>query len=376
MLADLRTPLPAALPRIGAGAEPVPGFLLVKRLGQGGFGEVWQAIGPGGFPVALKFIRLGTGGTVELRSLELMKQIRHANLLGLFGAWQHDGLLIVAMELAQGTLRDRLAGAVADGLPGVPAGELLEYMTDAARGLDYLNGPRPDEGHPHGILHRDVKPANLFLVGSSVKVGDFGVATLLGKTAGSDGGSMSFAYAAPECLHGEASAHSDQYSLAVTYCKLRCNRLPFRGTCEQMILGHAIQPPNLADLPEAEQAVVARALAKEPHQRWPNCRAFARALCEAGTSVTEGTPPSARKLVAPALKPAATVQDTFHDLATQTYPDAPPPPPPMTLLKLLALLGITALTCYLSLQYDRFAAAEHQEKARKVVVPVPQQPVD
>src|SRR5438270_2651399 len=83
------------------GARPLPEFELVKLLGRGGFGEVWGATGPGGVEVALKFIRLGEqAGQVELRSLELMKNVRHPHLLPLFGAWQCDEFLILAMELA------------------------------------------------------------------------------------------------------------------------------------------------------------------------------------------------------------------------------------------------------------------------------------
>jgi hypothetical protein len=273
---------PSAMPFPQAGNEPVPGYQLVKRLGQGGFGEVWQAIGPGGFPVAMKFIRLGApSGDIELRSLELMKTIRHPNLLGQFGAWRQEETLIIAMELAEGTLLSRHAAAVAEGLPGIPAEELLEYMTDAARGIDYLNEPRPEDGQPHGIQHRDIKPANLLLVGGCVKVADFGLAKVLQNSLASNTGSMTLAYAAPECINGSTSERSDQYSLAVTYCHMRGNRLPFRGTAQQVMYGHLMQPPDLSMLPEAEQPVVARALAKKPEQRWPNCRTFVNALAPA-----------------------------------------------------------------------------------------------
>jgi formylglycine-generating enzyme required for sulfatase activity len=256
---------------LGVGVRPVPDYELVQLLGRGGFGEVWKASGPGGFAVAMKFIRLGDhAGAIELRSLELMKDIRHANLLGVFGAWQRADLLIVAMELADRSLLDRLQETTAQGLPGIPLAELLEYMRDAARGIDHLNGI--------GVQHRDIKPHNLLLVGGSVKVADFGLAKLLQHTVTSNTGAMTPAYAAPEFIQGQTSSHSDQYGLAVTYCKLRGGRLPFEGNHFQVMAGHATQPPDLTMLPKAERPAVARAMAKEPKERWPSCHAFVEAL--------------------------------------------------------------------------------------------------
>jgi formylglycine-generating enzyme required for sulfatase activity len=245
--------------------------VLVQRLGEGGFGEVWKARGAGGLAVALKFIRLGgKAGGAELRALEVMKDVRHANLLGVFGAWQQEGQLILAMELADGTLLDRLNAALKQGLPGIPLGELLEYMRDAARGLDHLNAIR--------IQHRDVKPQNLLLVGGSVKVGDFGLAKVLHHTLSGHTGAYTPAYVAPEFLSGQTSGQSDQYALAVSYCQLRGGRLPFEGHVTQVLTGHAMHPPDLTMLPESERPAAARALAKEPKERWPSCRAFVDAL--------------------------------------------------------------------------------------------------
>src|SRR5262245_13855128 len=153
--------LPTELP-----AEPIPGYQLVRQLGKGAFGEVWEAVGPGGFPVALKLVPLGGKvGESELRALEGIKGTRHAHLLATFGAWQVSARLIISVELADKTLLDRLHECTGEGRTGIPGPELLEYMREAAKGLDYLNEPRHSwEGHEGvGIQHRDIKPQNLLL---------------------------------------------------------------------------------------------------------------------------------------------------------------------------------------------------------------------
>jgi hypothetical protein len=256
------------------GAHPLPDYELVRKLGEGGFGEVWHARGAGGMDVALKFIKLGgKGGTLEMRALEMMKSIRHPNLVSLFGVWQKGDLLILAMELCDRTLQDRLQEALAQGLPGIPAKELLNYMRDAANGLEAL--------HAKQVQHRDVKPLNLFLQAGGVKVADFGLAKVLEETVGSHTGAMSPAYAAPEFMKGQVSQHSDQYCLAVTYCELRTGKLPFGGTIHQMMYGHLEKEPDLSRFEGGEREVLARALAKEPARRWAGCVAFVNALVSA-----------------------------------------------------------------------------------------------
>jgi serine/threonine protein kinase len=234
---------------------------------------VWKATGPGDMHVALKCVRLTQpGGGLEVRALDFMKQVRHANVLPIFGAWQTDDRLLLAMQLADQTLLDRLRSEVHSGRKGIPFSELLDYMRDAAKGIDYLISV--------GLQHRDIKPENLFLVGGSVKVADFGLAKVLRGPAAGHSGGLTPAYAAPEFLRKQTADQSDQYSLAVTYCYLRGGVLPFEGTIEEIIYGHLQVTPKLLMLPEVERPIVARALAKEPTERWPSCRDFVEALAE------------------------------------------------------------------------------------------------
>jgi WD40 repeat protein/serine/threonine protein kinase len=271
-----------------SGAEPVPGYALVERLGKGGFGEVWKAEAPGGFPIALKFVPLADEGVnVELRALEIIKGIRHPNLLSTFGAWHLQGYLVIAMELGDRTLADRYEEAIAEGLPGIRREELLEYFQEAAKGIDFLNEPHrlADGKQRSGIQHRDIKPQNILLVGNGIKVADFGLARLLEHAVTGHTGSMTPAFAAPEFVKGQTSNRSDQYSLAVTYCQLRSGRVPFEGNLERVLLGHLAEAPDLSMLPEDEQLIIRRALAKNPVDRWPSCRALVEALATPPTKV-------------------------------------------------------------------------------------------
>ena len=262
---------PSAEPDLRIGARPVPEHTLLCKLGEGGFGQVWKARDDDGFEVALKFLRLdGCAGATELRALEVMRNVRHPHVLPMFRSWQVGGWFVLALELGDKTLLHRLAEVVKDGHVGIPRPELLQYVHEAAQALDYL--------HTLNIQHRDVKPQNLLLVGGCVKVADFGLAKLMEGSQASNSGSMTPAYAAPEQFQGLVSPHSDQYSLAVSYCQLRGGRLPYPGSHHEVMFGHVHGQPDTTMLPEAERPVLARALSKKPDERWPSCREFAEAL--------------------------------------------------------------------------------------------------
>ena len=190
--------------------------------------------------------------------------------MSISGIWRSGDILIIAMELGDRTLMDCLTEAQSQGHTGIPVDPLHEYMREAAKGIDYLNALQ--------IVHRDIKPKNLIMMSGGVKVADFGLAKVLERTLASSSSAMTPAYAAPELFEGQASSKSDQYSLAVTYCQLRGGRLPFNGSAVQLMACHISGTPDLTMLSEQEQPIVARALAKIPADRWPDCRAFVENL--------------------------------------------------------------------------------------------------
>ena len=187
---------------------------------------MWKARDDNGFEVALKFIRLDIRtGPAELRGLEVMRNVRNAHVLPMFRSWNFGNWLILALELGDQNLYQRLQEAEKRGEVGIPRPELLEHLREAAKGLDYLHGKN--------IRHRDVKPENLLLVGGSVKVADFSLVKLLEATVASNtnhhvAGTPFFT--APEAWRGKTHKHSDQFALAVSWCQLRGGKFPFHGT--------------------------------------------------------------------------------------------------------------------------------------------------
>ena len=274
------------------GMEVVEGYHLIERVGEGCTGEVWRASGPGGFEVALKLVEAGRHGTDhELQSLSLMLAVRHANLSTIFGIWHWGDWTVIGMDLADGSLLDRYNKAVAAGATEMDCLELMDALHQAARGIDFLNGLRPAGVGLDSValIHRDIKPANLLLVGGSLKVGDFGMVKSLIKEAGAvaesgfdEINSLLTAYSSPEVKRGEASSHSDQYSLAATYCHLRGGYVPATRSA-------ATDSLDLSMLPARERSAVARAMAAHPGDRWPSCVDFVEALQAASRKIDRET---------------------------------------------------------------------------------------
>ncbi|WDQ17513.1 serine/threonine protein kinase [Rhodopirellula sp. P2] len=260
---------------IAPGYEPITGYRLEKKIGEGGFGEVWRANAPGGLKKAVKFVfgaKDAKRGSRELKSLERIKGVHHPFLLTLERFGIVNDRLVIVTELADGSLEDVLKRHQDRGSCGIPRAALLSYLHDAADALDYLHGS-------YQLQHLDVKPGNLLLVGGHVKVGDFGLLKDLREIDHSVIGGLTPIYAPPELFDGRPSINSDQYSLAVMYQELLTGTRPFAGrTIAQLATQHIHAAPVLDSLPAADRVAVARALEKDPERRFESCKDFVEAL--------------------------------------------------------------------------------------------------
>lgn len=258
----------------------IPGYTLAERIGAGGYAEVWRAEAPGGIAKAVKIVYGYCDdefASQELKALERIKGVRHPFLLSLERFDLIGGRLVILTELADMSLEQRLRQCRSEGLPGIPRDELLRYMADAAEALDFLS-------QRHSLLHLDIKPENLLVLGDHIKVADFGlVKELASRTQNSMISGMTPTYASPEMFDDDPSAASDQYSLAIVYQEMLVGALPFPGrTAAQLAKQHTQSEPQLLALPADDREIVGRALAKSPAERFPSCKAFVNALANSG----------------------------------------------------------------------------------------------
>lgn len=260
-------------------------YTLVKRLGSGASGAVWQAQDPKlGRDVAIKLI--GTGRDPQRskqvrREAEVLASLNHPNVVEVFDVGHHDdGLVSIVMELVRGgTLAQRIAR------DRLPYAEVLRIAVALSAGLA--------AAHHHQLVHRDIKPSNVLLgLDLRPRLADFGLAASApdhswpnddddavseprGGVIGTPG------YAAPEQLRGHsAGPAADVFSLGSTLWEAATGKRPFAGrTIQERLTSIANGPPTPhAPIPARLTSVLRKALHPNPHQRWSTAEAFAAAL--------------------------------------------------------------------------------------------------
>lgn len=260
--------------------QQIGDYRLLRRLGGGSFGEVYQAedLREHGL-VAVKLIKAPLTQREDLKAfLNEARSIRlkHPHIVPLldFGLSSHDLPFLVMEYVAGGTLRDRYPKG-----SRVPLDRVVDLTTQLASALQYA--------HDRHLVHRDVKPENMLCrTDGTVLLSDFGIASVAHASSSASayqdfGGTLP--YMAPEQHTGKPRPASDQYALAVVVYEWLAGVRPFQGTVPELVSQHLhAPPPGLLDqvptLPPEVEQVVFKALSKQPQERFVRVEDFAVAL--------------------------------------------------------------------------------------------------
>src|SRR4051794_20316137 len=269
----------AASPELRAGDE-FAGHRIEGVLGRGGMGVVYRAVDLRlNRVVALKLMTATLSSDEDFRrrfqrESELAASVRQQNVVTIYQAGEADGLLFVTMELVEGT---DLRGLMSErGRIDMPTASAI--VTQVATALD--------AAHSSGLVHRDVKPANVLIAGSSplhVYLTDFGLTKRTSSQTGITKTGLfvgTIDYAAPEQIKGwPVDARADVYALGCVLFEMLAGQPPFRRENEYATMyAHVSEPASPLGVSHALDAVVARALAKEPGDRFPSAGDLARAV--------------------------------------------------------------------------------------------------
>lgn len=271
-----------ARPTFAPGSE-FAGYRIESIAGRGGMGIVYRATQLAlGRPVALKLLTAQLAADDAFRERfrrewETAAAIDHPNVIPLYEAGEHEGTLFIAMRFVEGVDLSYLSG----GEP-MDAGKAVRFIAQIAAALD--------AAHARGLVHRDVKPANVLIgAGDHAYLSDFGLSREASSTRLTRTGLFvgSTDYAAPEQVRGEATdARTDVYALGCVLYQLVTGSVPFARSGDMAkMYAHITEPPPLVsdtrpDLPELD-GVVERAMAKDPADRFQSAGDLARAAMRA-----------------------------------------------------------------------------------------------
>src|SRR4051812_24828185 len=293
-MADVPSPL-----QIG---DTIGGFRLESQLGEGGMGVVWLAEEVDGQHrrAALKVLPEELAGNDEIRERFLREssyaeRVKHPNIAEVYGAGDENGHLWLAMRYLEGT---DLSSIIRRGGPMAPR-RALDIVGQAAGALD--------EAHAAGLLHRDIKPANIMLASSNGAEQAFIIDFGLGKAPQTDEQGLTkpgqfvgtIDYTAPEQITQTQTLDGkvDQYSLGCVFYEMLTGEVPFPKKRDvEVIMAHVGEPPPKASekrpgLPLAVDDVIAKAMAKDPGDRYESCTAFYRAAAGAPRPGLRKDPP-------------------------------------------------------------------------------------
>lgn len=292
-------------------------YTIRRGIGVGGFGEVYFAVSGAGKEVALK--RIQRNLEVELRGVSHCLNLKHPNLVALHDicrdgedqAWvvmEYVGGPNLRVVLDQAAADRALQGVRTDGVPPPPPGspsdlavvpsgltfrEVRRWIEGAAAGVDHL--------HAAGLVHRDLKPGNLFDDDGIVKVGDYGLSKFISMShrGGHTESVGTFHYMAPEIGRGQYGRGIDLYAMGVVLFELLTGEVPFDGeTPQEIVIKHLTDTPDLTRVPPVFREIVRQCLEKDPARRPPDIATFLAGCpwsAETAAKVSDGNSRASRQ---------------------------------------------------------------------------------
>lgn len=239
-------------------------YTLIRRIGRGGFGEVWLAERRSQFFSKKLAIKLPHDDQVDLKTIGMEAALweqasGHPNVLPIIDADVYEGQIVIASEYADGgSLADRVK------LNGRPAKEqAIKLVIGVLNGLEFL--------HERKIIHRDVKPQNILIQGETPRLADFGISRAMQTTANSSIVAGTDAYMSPESFEGKRSPQTDIWSVGVLLFELINGKLPFpqEHPSERMYAILTREPLDIETIePSMLRAVIGKALEKDTAKRY------------------------------------------------------------------------------------------------------------
>ena len=255
-------------------------YLIEGIVGQGTAAIIYRALDKNDKPVALKVVFPPVGDATEIlarfqREASTAARLKHPNIVPILDSGEFEGRAFLVMPLIQGeSLADILSRSTR-----LTEIEAIDIIWQIANALDYA--------HLEGVTHRDVKPSNILITkDQKALLSDFGVAQALDPPALTQAGHIvgTPSYMAPEQAgqDGKVDRRADLYSLGITLYRLVCGRLPFRGNTPQLLHAHVYErppaPSSVARVSPAMEAIILRAIAKNPNDRYQAGSVMAQAL--------------------------------------------------------------------------------------------------
>jgi WD40 repeat protein/DNA-binding SARP family transcriptional activator/tRNA A-37 threonylcarbamoyl transferase component Bud32 len=292
-------------PALEVGGRPLRGFRLLERLGEGSFGVVHRAVQSQiGREVAIKVIRPALANDSQfIRRFEaeaqLVARLEHPRIVPLYDYWREpDGAFLVMRLLRGGSLRDALAHG--------------PLSLERALGVANHVGAALASAHRQGVVHRDVKPANILLdEDGNAYLSDFGIARDITAARTPTAADSSAYYMSPEEMRGEAAtARADVYSLGLVLFEMLAGRHPYAAIPADE-LPHARAPVLEADVSPGLREIIRRATLDDPSDRYDDASGLLSALATVAG-------PDAR-----VAAPVAPVRNPYKGLRPFLEPDAP-----------------------------------------------------